>query len=75
MRALIFMAGVAAGVAIAFRLRRTTEGRCCERVAKAVREKVGTEVCGVAGGLCQNIGDALNLWEHSPDLLDVFGVD
>jgi hypothetical protein len=74
MRGLIFLAGLSVGVAVAFRMRRTTEGKCCARVSKAVREQAG-EKCGPAGALCQQIGDVLDIWDHAPDLLDVFGVD
>ncbi len=71
--ALVFVGGFALGLALAFRLRRTTDGKCCERVAQGVRDRVG-EACGIAGSICQGAGDWLDIWKHSPDLLDALGV-
>jgi hypothetical protein len=73
MAALAFTGGVLVGLAIAFRLRPASEAACCARVAKAVREQVGA-ACGPAGALCQSIGDAIAVWDHSPAVLDVLGL-
>jgi hypothetical protein len=71
--ALAFAFGGVLGLALALRLRPATETACCARVAAAVRAQLGDK-CGPAGALCQSIGDALNLWDHSPALLDVLGL-
>jgi hypothetical protein len=71
--ALAVAGGFAVGVVLALRMRPATETACCQRVARAVREQFG-EKCGPAGALCQSIGDALGIWDHSPAILDVIGL-
>jgi hypothetical protein len=68
--ALALAAGVAVGLALAFRIRPTSKESCCVRVAQGVRDRVG-EKCGP---VCQSIGDALGIWPSAPDILDQWGL-
>lgn len=68
-----FAIGAVVGLAAAWHLKPATRDSCCDRVAAGARERAG-EACGPLAGLCQKAGDALDLWDHTPDLLDLFGV-
>lgn len=68
-----FALGAVAGVGVAFWLKPASKESCCQRVAAGVRDKV-KGACGPLGFLCAGIGDALDLWEHSPDILDAAGI-
>jgi hypothetical protein len=64
---------VALGVAIGLVASKylMNPGTCCDRVAAGVRDRVEEKL----GGTAAAIGDALGVWEHTPGLLDMFGVD
>jgi hypothetical protein len=65
---LAFIGGIAVGVVLTLQIRPGVESSCCARVARAVRDKAAG--CPA----CQSLGDALDIWGHTPGLLDQFGL-
>jgi len=66
---LYFGLGLAGGLVLSKFL--LAPGTCCDRVAAGVRDRVGEEL-GVGA---QAAGDLLGIWDHTPGLLDLFGVE
>jgi hypothetical protein len=66
--ALPFLLGLGVGLVAAGMLINPSD--CCNRVAGAVRDKVGSEL----GAGAQSVFDALGLAKYTPGLLNLFGV-
>lgn len=66
---LLFGLGVAVGLVASKYLM--SPGTCCDRVAAGVRDRVEEKL----GSGAAAVGDALGIWDHTPGLLDLFGVE
>lgn len=67
--ALAFALGAGVGLFAARFLMQPSD--CCVRVAAGVRAEVGDKL----GAGAVAVGDALGIWQYTPGLLAVFGVE